>query len=56
MENQIMGAILDEGKKPNIAAKEWLKANPEVLDAWLKGVTTKSGDNGLSAVKSHLGL
>ena len=56
MENQIMGAILDEGKKPNIAAQEWLKANPEVLDAWLKGVTTKSGDNGLSAVKSHLGL
>ncbi|NVK74239.1 MAG: glycine/betaine ABC transporter substrate-binding protein, partial [Oceanospirillaceae bacterium] len=56
MENQIMGAILDDGKKPNIAAKEWLKANPEVLDVWLKGVTTKSGDNGLSAVKSHLGL
>jgi glycine betaine/proline transport system substrate-binding protein len=56
MENQIMGAILDEGKKPNIAAKEWLKANPEVLDAWLKGVTTQSGDNGLNAVKSHLGL
>lgn len=56
MENQIMGAILNEGKKPNIAAKEWLKANPEVLGAWLKGVTTKSGDNGLSAVKSHLGL
>lgn len=56
MENQIMGAILDEGKKPNIAAKEWLKANPEVLGAWLKGVTTQSGDNGLSAVKSHLGL
>ncbi|WP_417560929.1 choline ABC transporter substrate-binding protein [Marinomonas sp.] len=56
MENQIMGAILDEGKKPNIAAKEWLKANPEVLNAWLKGVTTQSGDNGLSAVKSHLGL
>tara|TARA_R110001606_G_scaffold183306_3_gene329941 strand:+ start:582 stop:1517 length:936 start_codon:yes stop_codon:yes gene_type:complete len=56
MENQIMGAILDEGKKPNIAAKEWLKANPEVLGAWLEGVTTKSGDNGLSAVKSHLGL
>lgn len=56
MENQIMGAILDDSKKPNIAAKEWLKANPEVLDAWLKGVTTKSGDNGLNAVKSHLGL
>ncbi|NLQ16468.1 choline ABC transporter substrate-binding protein [Marinomonas sp. M1K-6] len=56
MENEIMGAILDDGKKPNIAAKEWLKANPGVLDAWLEGVTTTSGDNGLNAVKSHLGL
>ncbi|MDE8603822.1 choline ABC transporter substrate-binding protein [Marinomonas sp. RSW2] len=56
MENEIMGAILDEGKKPNLAAKAWLKANPAVLDAWLDGVTTQSGGNGLSAVKSHLGL
>ncbi|MCW4629305.1 MULTISPECIES: choline ABC transporter substrate-binding protein [Marinomonas] len=56
MENEIMGAILDDGKKPDIAAKEWLKANPDVLNTWLEGVTTTSGDNGLSAVKSHLGL
>ncbi|MGB0781965.1 MAG: choline ABC transporter substrate-binding protein [Marinomonas sp.] len=56
MENEIMGAILDDGKKPDAAAKAWLKANPAVLDAWLQGVTTQSGGNGLSAVKSHLGL
>ncbi|MEP0073971.1 MAG: glycine betaine ABC transporter substrate-binding protein, partial [Marinomonas sp.] len=56
MENEIMGAILDDGKKPDLAAKDWLKANPEVLDVWLSGVTTQSGGNGLSAVKSHLGL
>ncbi|MBD5769771.1 choline ABC transporter substrate-binding protein [Marinomonas colpomeniae] len=56
MENEIMGAILDDGQKPSLAAKAWLKANPGVLDKWLAGVTTASGDNGLSAVKSHLGL
>jgi glycine betaine/proline transport system substrate-binding protein len=56
MENEIMGAILDDGKQPNVAAKAWLKANPAVLDEWLNGVTTTSGENGLSAVKSHLGL
>jgi glycine betaine/proline transport system substrate-binding protein len=56
MENEIMGAILDDGKKPDLAAKEWLKANPDVLNTWLEGVTTTSGGNGLSAVKSHLGL
>ncbi len=56
MENEIMGAILDDGKRPEIAAREWLQANPGVLDEWLEGVTTLSGDNGLSAVKSHLAL
>lgn len=56
LENEVMGAILDDGKKPNVAARDWLKANPGVLDAWLEGVKTTSGDNGLSAVKAHLGL
>ncbi|WP_394183907.1 choline ABC transporter substrate-binding protein [Marinomonas posidonica] len=56
MENEVMGAILDDGKKPNVAARDWLKANPGVLDAWLEGVNTTSGSNGLSAVKAHLGL
>lgn len=56
MENEIMSAILDDGKKPDIAAKEWLQTNPDILNTWLNGVTTTSGNNGLSAVKSHLGL
>lgn len=57
MENQIMGAILDDGKQPNVAAREWLKSNPAVLDSWLTGVATKSGDNSsVAAVKAHLGL
>ena len=29
MENEIMGAILDDGKEPGSAAEEWLKANPD---------------------------
>lgn len=56
LENEIMGAILDEGQDPRAAAKSWLQANPGVLDGWLAGVNTKSGGNGLSAVKQSLGL
>ncbi len=56
MENEIMGAILDDGKKGEDAASAWLKANPGVLDAWLDGVTTKDGEPGLPAVKAALGL
>ncbi|KLN60106.1 glycine/betaine ABC transporter substrate-binding protein [Kiloniella spongiae] len=56
MENEIMGAILDDGKEGPIAATEWLKANPGALDAWLAGVTTFDGGDGLAAVKGHLGL
>lgn len=56
MENEIMGAILDEGADPADAATAWLTANPGVLDAWLAGVTTKDGGDGLAAVKAALGL
>jgi glycine betaine/proline transport system substrate-binding protein len=56
MENEIMGKILDGGMEGNAAATEWLKANPGVLDAWLDGVTTRDGGDGLAAVKSGLGL
>ena len=56
MENEIMEAILNDGKNPDDAAAEWLKANPGVLDAWLAGVTTKDGGDAVAAVKSSLGL
>ncbi|MCG5479394.1 MAG: glycine/betaine ABC transporter substrate-binding protein, partial [Ensifer alkalisoli] len=56
MENEIMGKILDDGEDPEKAASEWLKANPQVLEPWLAGVTTKEGADGLAAVKSELGL
>jgi glycine betaine/proline transport system substrate-binding protein len=54
MENEIMGAILNDGADPNDAAKAWLKANPGVLDGWLEGVETFDKKNGLEAVKASL--
>jgi len=56
MENQLMGQITDEGKEPADAATEYLKANPAVVEPWLKGVTTVDGKDGLAAVKQKLGL
>ncbi len=56
MENRIMGAILDDGRAPEDAATAWLQDNPEVLDDWLDGVTTLDGEDGLAAVRTHLGL
>jgi glycine betaine/proline transport system substrate-binding protein len=56
MENEIMGKILDEGKDPKEAAKEWLKANPTVIDGWIAGVTTADDGDAAAAVKSSLGL
>lgn len=54
MENEVMGAILNEGEEPNDAAHTWLANNPSVLDAWLEGVTTLNGDAALPAVKASL--
>jgi glycine betaine/proline transport system substrate-binding protein len=56
MENEIMGAILDDGADPKAAASAWLKANPDTLGPWLDGVTTKDGGDAMAAVKSALGL
>jgi glycine betaine/proline transport system substrate-binding protein len=56
MENEIMGAILDDGQDPNDAAAAWLKAHPDVVATWLDGVTTFDGGDGLAAVKEHLGM
>ncbi len=56
MENEIMGAILDDGVEPDKAATAWLKKNSGVMDTWLAGVTTIDGKDGLAAVKASLGL
>jgi glycine betaine/proline transport system substrate-binding protein len=54
MENEVMAAILDAGKKPHVAAKEWIKKNPAILDAWLKDVTTLDGKPALAAASAIL--
>ena len=56
MENEIIGAVLNDGQKAEVAAKAWLSQNPGVLDQWLTGITTVGGAPGLPAVKQHLGL
>jgi glycine betaine/proline transport system substrate-binding protein len=56
LENQIMGAILDDGQAPEEAASSWLKDHPDVLETWLDGVTTFDGKPGLPAVKESLGI
>ncbi|MBP1806256.1 choline ABC transporter substrate-binding protein [Rubellimicrobium aerolatum] len=55
MENEMMGLILDEGMEPDEAVKQWLAAHPETFDAWLQGVTTVDGGDGLAAVQSAMG-
>jgi glycine betaine/proline transport system substrate-binding protein len=56
MENEIMGAILQDGETAAAAAEAWLTAHPGVLEAWLAGVETVDGAPGLPAVRAHLGL
>lgn len=56
MENEIMGAILNDGEDADDAAAAWLKANPDTLGPWLDGVTTKDGGDAMAAVKAELGL
>ncbi|MCP4330353.1 MAG: choline ABC transporter substrate-binding protein [Alphaproteobacteria bacterium] len=55
MENEIMAGILDEGEEPADAATKWLKANPQVVDGWLAGVTTYDGGDAKAAVMAKLG-
>ncbi len=54
MENEIMGAILDDGADPAEAATAWLAANPDILDTWLEGVTTMDGGDAKAAVMAAL--
>lgn len=55
-ENIGMQKIMGDGMTAEDAAKEMIAADPAKLDAWLDGVTTLSGEPGLPAVKTALGL
>ncbi len=54
MENEIMGAILNDGTDPREAAKTWLAANTGAWEPWLDGVTTKDGGDAKAAVAAAL--
>jgi glycine betaine/proline transport system substrate-binding protein len=56
MENEIMGAILNDAKDPAEAANAWMKAHPDMVMGWLGGVATRDGGDAVAAVKAHLGL
>ncbi|MGV8842253.1 MAG: choline ABC transporter substrate-binding protein [Pseudomonas sp.] len=55
IESQLMEKVLQK-EDPAEVAKNWIKANPEVLDKWLAGVTTYDGQDGVAAVKKYVGL
>ena len=54
MENEIMGAILNDGTDPREAAATWLAANPSAWEPWLDGVTTRDGGDAKAAVAAAL--
>ncbi|EGU56012.1 glycine betaine/L-proline ABC transporter glycine betaine/L-proline-binding protein [Vibrio nigripulchritudo ATCC 27043] len=54
MENELMEAILNQNVKPSKAALQWLKANPQQVEAWLKDVKTSTGRDANSAVLSYV--
>ncbi|NRG19622.1 choline ABC transporter substrate-binding protein [Rhizobiales bacterium] len=56
MENEIMGAILNDGEDPQKAAAAWLKEQPATFEGWLAGVKTFDGGEAIPAVKQALGL
>ena len=56
MENAIMASMAGQKLDGPVAARNWLKANPDQLAGWLDGVTTMDGKDGLAAVRGALGL
>jgi glycine betaine/proline transport system substrate-binding protein len=55
-ENKGMKELINEGKTPEEAATLMIKAEPQRLEAWLSGVATFDGKDGLAAVKTALGI
>lgn len=56
LENRIITDVLDQKMNVTAAAMQRLKEHPELLNSWLAGVKTRSGGDGLAAVKKKLAL
>ena len=54
MENSIMAEVANKKVSNAVAVKDYIKANPAVLDKWLDGVKTIDGKDALGAVKAKL--
>jgi glycine betaine/proline transport system substrate-binding protein len=46
----MMSPVLKDGKDPKVVAIEWVKANGEIVNQWLEGVTTIDGGDAKAAV------
>ncbi len=51
MEGDMMAPVLKDGKDPKVVAMEWIKANPDSINAWLEGVTALDGSDARAAVQ-----
>lgn len=56
LENAVITRVLDKQENVNDAARAELAKRPELLDGWLAGVTTRSGEPAKAAVVKALGL
>ena len=56
MENHLMDQIMNAGVEPREAARAYLQEQPEPLDTWLEGVTSRTGEPGVDVVKRELGI
>ena len=54
LENRAISDVLEQKIDAKAAAVRQLKANPKMLEAWLAGVKTYGGEDGLSAVMKAL--
>lgn len=56
LENAVITRVLDDKQSAQDAARAELAKRPELLDGWLAGVTTRSGEPAKPAVLKALGL
>ncbi|WP_113699282.1 glycine betaine ABC transporter substrate-binding protein [Nonomuraea lactucae] len=48
-------ALDKEKKSPQVAAKEWMRSHPKVIEGWLNGVTNVDGEPAAKVVLARLG-
>lgn len=54
MENEMMTAILEKKQSAHTAAKNYLIKHPELLEQWLVGIKSVTGEDGKVAVEKYL--